>query len=911
MNRISTYIRCLFSVLLTLILGVHLASAQKVGKKNDGSALNDTTKTVDSDALRGEGMQSQSEPSVDKPEQEGQVNFQATDSLTFKFKEGRIATLYGSSKVIHSSGKLEAGKIDMDLDDNLVSANTQTPQDTLSQPVLTRDGKRIRSNKIDFNYSTNKGRFKVARVEVQNGKLTGTKVKNTTPHVVFLEDAIYSTCKLDHPHYYIKADRMKVVDQEEVFFQHARLYILDIPYPIIFPFGYLPASIDKKQSGLMAPKFSFQDRSNRGIGLQDFGWFQYFNDYLTARASLDIFTSGSFFIDTQTNYSIRNKLNGNVQLGYSRDNSGLEATDPDFSSTIQKQLRISHSQQFSPYASFNTSINLRTQDFYKQNSTNPTERAETSTSSNIRYNYKQPAGNFSFDASIAQNQNFVTNVTSISGPKLSFSVNRFSPFKDEESGRNQSKWYEKISLSYDNSFKSNYDFNPIRKDSARYGWFESLQDPDKYREATGDSDLYQFGFQQKANIGMNQILPSQYLNMSINGGYSEYWLPTTIRKSFDADSNEVVSRKVRGFATAREFNASLSFSTTLYGLMDVSIGDIKSFRHTLRPRLSLNYSPDFGSDYWGFYRTVQTDTARADGTIPTRRYSIFENEVFSGPRPGEQRSLSFGLGNVLEMKKVSRDSTGESKEEVVRLIDRFDLNSSYNFAADSLKLSNLSTNLSAGILPGLDIRAGANFNFYERNDEGRKVDRFLIADSRKLLELTSFNTGTSYSIKLGDQGLEPNNDYHFPAQYDPLNQRLFSPVDRYFNRRPVESFSTPFSASLDLSYRWSLNPNGENNKSATINASNISFRLTPKWKFRTQIGYDFIEKKLTPSQFSLNRKLHKWNLSFTINPFGDDKYYFFSLSLSTGKLQGIIQKLPGLNNLERGSRPTGRAPRGF
>jgi hypothetical protein len=72
------------------------------------------------------------------PEQEGQVNFSATDSLTFVFGKERIATLYGSSTVTHTSGRLEAGKISMNLDQHLVSASTQTPEDTLSQPVLIR-----------------------------------------------------------------------------------------------------------------------------------------------------------------------------------------------------------------------------------------------------------------------------------------------------------------------------------------------------------------------------------------------------------------------------------------------------------------------------------------------------------------------------------------------------------------------------------------------------------------------------------------------------------------------------------------------------------------------------------------------------------------------------------------------------
>ena len=76
-------------------------------------------------------------------------------------------------------------------------------------------------------------------------------------------------------------------------------------------------------------------------------------------------------------------------------------------------------------------------------------------------------------------------------------------------------------------------------------------------------------------------------------------------------------------------------------------------------------------------------------------------------------------------------------------------------------------------------------------------------------------------------------------------------------------------------------------------------------------AYDFIEKDLTPAQFSLVRNMICWNLSFTFNPFGDFQYYFFKLSLSNSQIASLFQKLPGLNNLERSSSPTGRSPRRY
>ncbi len=100
-------------------------------------------------------------------------------------------------------------------------------------------------------------------------------------------------------------------------------------------------------------------------------------------------------------------------------------------------------------------------------------------------------------------------------------------------------------------------------------------------------------------------------------------------------------------------------------------------------------------------------------------------------------------------------------------------------------------------------------------------------------------------------------------------------------------------------------------KDASIEATNISFNLTPKWKFNTRIGYDLIQKEFTPSEFSLSRNLECWDLSFRINPFGDRQYYFFSLRVNSTQIQSLFQKLPVLKNLERSSSETGRGYGGY
>src|SRR5690625_3295835 len=829
------------------------------------------------------------------------VHFQARDSLTFTLGEQRIAKLFGSSNVRHQSGELSSGIIELNLDKSEVHASTPSLQDTLSYPVLKRDNEDIRSRRISFNYETEKGRFEVAELDIDDGHLIGTRVKNVSRSEVFIEDGIYSTCPPDHMYYYIQAQRMKVVDEEEIFFTNARLYILDIPYPLVFPFGYVPTGgIERRRSGLLEPTYMFQNTSERGLGLQNLGWFQYINDHLTAQTSFDVFTSGTVFNESRLQYRKTGNFNGNIVLGFSSER-GLEPTDPGFTETTTRNISITHDQQISPYSNINANINLRSADYFRRNSYDMDERAQTNSTSRLRYRHSHPEGDFNLSVSANLNQQFNTNTTRLSGPDMNFSLRQLTPFKSSGSSSANERFYERITFSYNNNFRSNYNFAPTDRDSADVNWFEALLNPSKHREATGDDRHLQFGFVQRAQLSASQLIPSQFINVSAGASYNEYWYPTSVRKKFNEEENRVDTRVEQGFVTARDFSTNLSFNTTFYGVSQLKIGNFEGLRHTVRPNISFSYSPDFSSDMWDFYREVQRDTLGN-----TQTYSIFEGEIFGGPSAGEQQTMSFGVTNIFETKRVRRDSTGEVNSENLRLIDNLSATSNYNFAADSLNFGPLNITLSSRVVDGLRLSANASYSFYDTNENGTQINKFIWEDTNKFLRPLNFRMSLSTNISQGSRGLRVSTPTYNP--YDPYNQAFFGPVDSRFFSSPVQDFSSPFEMGLDFSYRITFRPGQPANKTAILNANNIRFNLTPKWSVTTRMGYDFIEKELTPSQFSLRRSMVCWDLSFQFSPFGDFQYYSFRLSLTGGQIQSLFQKLPGLNNLERSSSPTGRRP---
>lgn len=864
-------------------------------KQTDSTAVSSDSSQVQQD----QPAQQMSSPGGNIPEDA--VEFQSSDSLIIDFTDGKKALLYGKAKVSHSAGELRSGQISMDIDRSTVEARTLTPEDTLSRPVLTRGNEEIKSTRILFNYKTKKGKFEAAQVQISEGHLIGSKIKNINESEVFIEDGRYSTCPPEYLYYYIQAKKMKVVDQEELFFSNARLYILDIPYPLVFPFGYVPTDIEKKRSGLLTPTYAFQAQNDRGLGLQNVGWFQYFNDYLTGQLDGDIYTSGTFYLNGLLQYRRTDFYNGSLRIGYSNDR-GLEPTDPDFTENIQRSLGIQHNQDLSPYSSISANVNLRTAEFNQRNSYDIDERAETNSNSKVSYNYRHPEGLFTFSTNAQLVQNFSNYSTNVSGPSANFRLKTISPFQKNTGVSGESSWYESISLSYNNSLRSRFDFDPIDADSSEITFFEALSDRELYEQATGDQDYIQAGFQQTAGLSVGQLIPSQFLNISASVNLNEYWYPSSIRKTFNADSNRIETNKIYGFEAARDFNTGLSFSTTLYGISNAKIGNIEGFRHTMRPRMSLSYRPDFSDERWGYYRTVQADTTGA-----TQTYSIFEDEIFSGPGRGEQRSINFSLSNLFEAKVVKRDSAGEVSENTVRFIDNLSLSSSYNFAADSLKLSNLNTSISSNAIPGINLSASANFSFYQRNENGQQIDRFYLEDGKRLAQLQNFSVNASTSFR-GGNGVEVFTP-EYRRRYDPFNQSRFHPIDTRFGLEPINPIRSPWSFSLNFSYSWTYRFEQEARKSATLRATNISFNLTPKWQFSTELGYDFIAGEVLPSEFSLRRNLECWDLSFQIRPFGDFQYYFFRLSVNSSQIQSLFQKLPVLKNLERSSSPTGRGRR--
>jgi len=349
----------------------------------------------------------------------------------------------------------------------------------------------------------------------------------------------------------------------------------------------------------------------------------------------------------------------------------------------------------------------------------------------------------------------------------------------------EDRWYEKITTSYDLSVENNYSFRPRDPEEIRargdstladsleqanvtdIAWYEALVDRRKYRLATGNDEPFDFQATHRIPVSASFRLNRYNLSLSPNFRYNSDWRISTTRKFVDVNTDSVdtdtvnvsantVERRVRGFYARRGFSTGISANTELFGIFPLRLGPLEGLRHRMAPSLSLNFRPNFNAPFWGRTRTLRYDNGDPvidDQTGTPIRYDILGGNRVRGST--EQRTLSFNLDNELETKYVTVDSTGERSEETIKLLD-FDLDTAYNFTADSLKLSDIGLRARTTI-QDFSVRSSMTFSPYALRPTGsgderrlRRVDRFMFAENPLTpVRLTRFRLNVSGSFEGG------------------------------------------------------------------------------------------------------------------------------------------------------------------
>lgn len=812
---------------------------------------------------------------------EAPIEYTANDSLVYDART-QTAHLFGSSNVKYQNMDLASDKIYMSLDSSLVHAtgtrDSSVKDGVKNKPVFTMGQDKYETDTIAFNFKTKKAYIDNVYTEQEDGFLRGERSKRDSTGVIYLEHGRYTTCDEEHPDFYIALSRARVRPGKDVVFGPAYLVVADVPLPLAIPYGFFPFT-KHYSSGFIMP--SYGDEQARGFYLKDIGYYFALSDKWDLKLLGEIYTRGSWGFSAASNYRKRYRYNGSFLFSYQDTKTGDKGL-PDYARQESFKIQWSHRQdsKANPYSSLAASVNFATSSYERNNLNslyNPQTLTQSTRTSSVSWSTTFSSIGLTLSATANLSQNMRDSTLAVTLPDLNIAVSRFYPFKRKHAVGNE-RWYEKISMSYtgqignsintkeDKFFKSNL----IKE--WRNGWNHEIP-------ISGNFTLF------------------NYLNVSPSFRFTDRMQSAKVERSWDAAKQVEVADTTYGFHNIYNWNFSMGMSTKLYGFWTPNrkiFGDkIQAIRHVLTPQVTFSYAPDFGASRYGYWKTYQkTDT---DGNVSLVEYSPYSTGMFSVPGRGKTGSISFSLGNNLEMKvKSDKDSTGVKR---ISLIDDLAINMSYNMAAKTRPWSDLGMNIRLKWWKNYTFNMNAVFATYayELDDQGRPyVGTHTEWGKGRFGRFQGMSQNISYTLtpeklsKLFGGGGSREDDKRRAGNGDDegVDTDIESNVDEVMERGKHNARKEKSKASTDedgymaFSMPWSLTfgygvtmrESNDINKfnykkmrypykfSQTLNVSG-NIRISDGWNISFSSGYDFESHEISMTTASLQRDLHCFNMS--------------------------------------------------
>ena len=825
----------------------------------------------------------------------GPVEFLAGDSLVFKLKGGpRMSTLYGKAKVSYDGSVLTAHEIDLLLSkEELYARGVRTDSGWVGQPQIVQDGETILVESLSFNLRTQKGRFVAAQTQFEEGFIRAAVIKAAEDSTLFIRDGLYTTCScVEDPSYSLRSNKMKMVGKKWIYTGPIQLFLFDIPTPLWLPFGFLPAQ-DSRRSGPLPPTYG---EDQFGFYLRDWGWYFSLNEYMDLQLQGGFWTRGSWESKTMYRYRKLYSFDGQLMVDYARFRNG-EPGDPNYSVRQTSAFRWMHNQSIGQTASFNANVNISSSSYLQAVSQNYDDRIRQDLQSSIKFSKRWTGRNVTIQAN--QRQVLSTGAVTMTLPSLSFSQSSFKPLaRSVRQPGTKEGFRDKLTVSYNMSVNNQYRFNPLdeaellaRGDTlaADISWFDALISQEDYERATGESRPFDFRASHRIpisapfSVSSLPLIGNINLNLSPSLSYTEDWFLESERRSLNSDSTGVDVSYEPGFVSLRQFTSSMSVNTAFYGLFPISALGYQGLRHTVRPSLGCSYRPDFYDDKWGNVRSY-TDQ---DG-------QEIDYAIVSGVGRGKQQALTFSLSNIFETKKAVTDTTATTSQRgSLKLLD-LSISSSYNFAADSLRMNNISLSARTRILGKVDIDMRSSFSPYQVNELGIRTSESAVSLGSPLGRMIN----TTVSMRTSLRSKQGAGDRPLTTPRGGLVQTLpgfgstntigsSSIVQNPYDTSAYTDFSIPWSVNMDFTYNITKTGVGSIRR-AIINAS-FDLSLTPNWKMTSRTGFDIENGKMATTTMALSRDFDCWQMSFNWVPFGAYQSWGFDLHVKSGHLKDLLR----------------------
>lgn len=754
------------------------------------------------------------------------------------------------ARVEYRDMTLEAHKIRVNLDSMMLYAEGVEDTAHLLQdgtyplkntPIFKQQGRDPVSGRIImFNLKNQKGRVIAGRTKFENGYYYGDRITKTGKDLFQIEDCIFTTCDQDSaPHFFFKADKMKMKLDDKVVVKPITAYIAGVPVGW-FPFAVF--SIRRgRQSGVIFPTWGTSLEEGRYI--RGLGYYWAPNDYMDTKMLVDFFEKTGFLFRGDIRYAKRYQLGGNISGSFTRKNflSGREERLWD--------LQLQHTQELSPTMRLTMHGKFASNgSFYKNLSLDRQQRVQRELISDAAFYKSFPDAKNNLTVNLRRRHDLELGSIQQTLPQISFSHTQPIYLTGTDSDKRGQHWYSDMNFRYSSNLTNRYS---------------------KTRNTTSDK------FQTKTRSGVSHnisfLAPMRvfrHLNLSPQIDYREEWFQKTRTGEIDNDG-QLLFREKSGFAARRTFNTGATLTTKIYGMFTPAIGSVQAVRHVITPSVSFTYRPDFSSSFWGYYQSAQ------DSIGNDFRYDRFGDVVFGGTSTGKRESINLSLRNLFQVKTLKEDQ--ENK------FDLFNANfsTSYNAAAEEFRWADIRTSFRTMKFLDLDVSAAHSLYQFDR-EKGRPVNKFISGFPR----LVNFQTTMNFRLT-GGRGGGTEDEQQIP-ETDEFTKAVTArdQQERFLKDDKSPPMSIPWDLSTGLRYNLSqFNPDAPRK---TIAATlNMSLNLTSKWKvdYRTEI--DLHQKRLIYQDFSFYRDLHCWEFRFNWTPTGYLEGYYFILRIKAPQFKDL------------------------
>ncbi len=806
------------------------------------------------------------QPFLDDP-----IEGKSNDSLVYDVRR-KMVYIYNQGDVSYQTSNLKADFMRIDMNNKMIYAygkrDSVDGKPTVTKPEFTEGDSSYQMDTITYNLDTKKAKIKGVATQQGDGWLVGGSVKKMHDNTINIENGKYTTCdETHHPHFYLAMTKAKVIPGKKVITGPAYLVMEDVPiYFLGIPYGFFPINMGPK-SGLLMPTYG--EEYTKGFFIRDLGYYFTIGQHADLAIRGGFYTLGSWEASATSRYVKRYKYNGNFDLRYSNVKTG-DKGEPDYLKQSNFSIKWTHMQdpKANPGSTFSASVNFATSGYNKYSATTLNDILSTQTNSSISYSKNWAGTPFSLSASMQVSQNSQQKTISATLPNMVFNVSRIYPFKRKERAGKE-RWYEKIAMQYTGKMTN--------------------------QVTASESDIFSRETVDKMKNGIEHTIPVSasfnlfnYINLSPSFNYNEKWYFKKTEYEWNPTANKVDTiANQYGFYRLYNYSASVSASTTIYGMYDFTKKSrdrkLQAIRHVLTPSVGFSYAPDFSDPKYGYYKRYQRDEAGN-----TASYSPYSQNAYGVPSSGRAMSMSFSLSQNLEMKVMKGDTVKK-----IKLIDELRISGSYNFLADSMRLSTLPVSFRSTIFKNFGIQLSLTLDPYRLTPDGKRYNKLFFPG-----RITSTGWSFNYTFKSREDRSQPaiNDLGSLPADYANPFSDPYGTMDpvlrRQYMTQAYYDFSLPwnFGIGYNIQYRavpGKYPPKGYKKDVQQNISVNGSLNITPKTGITFQGGYDIKANKLTTSSISITRDLHCWQMSFSWIPFGFHRSWSFSIGVKAASLSDL------------------------